>query len=207
MRLTQLTTIKKACEAVASAETCCYPEAYDREKSPLDGHCAAVATMLQGIFGGDIVTGKVKGIRHYWNRIEGKEYDLTSCQFGGDGYFPLEKGRKASRPELLDPRFLLFAQRVYQKLREPLVGIEYIMEEVTSAWAKLNCCHGVLHTLIEKGWLSEDKEAKSHFPKGGVWLVESTMIEVYRHLTNCLQEQDRMKDQQHEQAEKEKKRP
>jgi hypothetical protein len=67
--------------------------------------------------GGDIVTGRVKGVQHYWNRLpDGKEVDLTSCQFGGDGYTPFKKGRKVKRKGLTDIRFLMFAQRVKDNL-------------------------------------------------------------------------------------------
>lgn len=113
----QIELLRRACLAVAGAETSCYPEAYDPKKSPLDGHCGAVSSMIQGIFGGDIVTGKVNGVTHYWNRLpDGTEIDLTSCQFGGDGYTPLQKGRKVKRKGLTNPRFLLFAAKVRENL-------------------------------------------------------------------------------------------
>lgn len=86
--------------------------------SPLEGHCGAVSLILHGMFGGDILTGPVNGTRHFWNRIDGKEYDLTSCQFGGDGIKPLRKGRKVDRPELIDPRYLDFATKVMGKLKK-----------------------------------------------------------------------------------------
>lgn len=115
----QFELLRKVCLRVASAETSCYPEAYDAEKSRLHGHCGAVSSMLQGIFGGDIITGKVQGETHYWNRLpDGVEVDLTSCQFGGDGYTPLVKGRKVKPRSLVHPRFLLFAELVRRKLKE-----------------------------------------------------------------------------------------
>lgn len=86
--------------------------------SPLEGCCATVALMVQAIEGGDLMTGLVRGTRHYWNRLpDGKEVDLTSCQFGGDGFTPLSKGRKVRKPELLDPRLLGFAAAVLQHLK------------------------------------------------------------------------------------------
>jgi len=64
-------------------------------RSPLAGHCSIVALMVRGMFGGVIVTGLVDETRHYWNRLpDGREVDLTSCQFGGDGVTPLKRGRK-----------------------------------------------------------------------------------------------------------------
>jgi hypothetical protein len=114
-----LTRIREASLRSASPETSCYPEQYRRKriKSRLYLHCAAVATVVQVLMGGDIVTGRVKGVQHYWNRLpDGKEVDLTSCQFGGDGYTPFKKGRKVKRKGLTDIRFLMFAQRVKDNL-------------------------------------------------------------------------------------------
>ena len=116
---THLKLLREACVAAAGAKTSCHPELYNAHKSPLEGHCAAVAYMVQGMFGGEIVTGRVTGITHYWNRLpDGKEVDLTSCQFGGDGYTPFKKGRKVKRGELIPLRFLLFASQVYEVLKE-----------------------------------------------------------------------------------------
>lgn len=111
--------LRKACLAVASAETSCGPDEYDREKSPLHGHCGAVSSMVRGMFGGDIVTGRVNGVQHYWNRLDdGTEVDLTSCQFGGDGYTPFKKGKKVKRKEeLTHLGFIAFAVLVKDKLK------------------------------------------------------------------------------------------
>ena len=74
--------------------------------------------MVQALLGGDIVTGRIKGEPHYWNRLpDGKEVDLTSCQFGGDGFKPFKKGRKVNRKdELTNLRYLLFAKKVMENL-------------------------------------------------------------------------------------------
>jgi hypothetical protein len=121
-RESQLEILRETMLRVAAAETSCYPEVYDKEKSPLDGHCGAVSAMIQGVFGGDIVTGKVNGVTHYWNRFEdGVEVDLTSCQFGGDGYTPLKKGRKVKpRTGPLPIRFIVFADKVNKDLSKPV---------------------------------------------------------------------------------------
>lgn len=103
--------------SAASADTAFSPEFYDRTKSPLHLHCGAVACIVKALFGGDIVTGRIKGVQHYWNRLPNyMEIDLTSCQFGGDGFTPLKKGRKVIRKGLTPLRFLLFANRVKEKL-------------------------------------------------------------------------------------------
>ena len=116
----RLKILREACLKAAHAATCCYPQHYDENKSPLDGHCSAVATVVQATMGGDIVTGLVEGVRHYWNRLPGgQEVDLTSCQFGGDGYTPLKKGRKVKKgdDDLVHPMFLVFTMRVMEELK------------------------------------------------------------------------------------------
>ena len=108
--------IRNAFLRSACAETACSPARYraKRVKSPLFLHCAAAATVIQALYGGDIVSGRVKGEPHYWNRLpDGREVDFTSCQFGGDGFTPLKKGRKVRERKGLTPiRFLIFAMRV-----------------------------------------------------------------------------------------------
>jgi hypothetical protein len=115
--------IRNAMLRAACAETSCRPERYRKKKvkSPLYLHCAAAAIVVQAVFGGDIVTGRVKGSSHYWNRLpDGKEVDFTSCQFGGDGFTPFKKGRKVNRKGPINPRFLIFAQKVSKNLSHPL---------------------------------------------------------------------------------------
>lgn len=78
-----------------------------------------ITHMVQGMFGGEIVTGRVQNQPHYWNRLlDGTEIDLTSCQFGGDGYTPFKKGRKVRRGKLVPLRFLIFAARVYEEIQK-----------------------------------------------------------------------------------------
>lgn len=107
--------LRSACEQTAASAG-----RYRRKrvKSPLFLHCAAAATVIQALYGGDIVSGRVKGEPHYWNRLpDGKEVDFTSCQFGGDGFTPLRKGRKVRERKGLTPiRFLIFAKRVMNYL-------------------------------------------------------------------------------------------
>jgi len=112
--------IRKALLKSAGPDTACWPEQYRRKrvKSPLYLHCAAAATVIQALYGGVIVTGRIKGEPHYWNRLpNGEEVDFTSCQFGGDGFNPLRKGRKVrDRNGLVPLRYLLFARKVMDNL-------------------------------------------------------------------------------------------
>jgi hypothetical protein len=116
----QLKILRKAALKVASAETAYLPEEYKSSRlSALQGHCGCVSWLVMQLYGGTIVTGKVDGIRHYWNRLpDGEEVDLTSCQFGGDGFTPLVKGRKVPRKldGLTNPRYLVFYSKIMEEM-------------------------------------------------------------------------------------------
>lgn len=62
----------------------------DSHESPLWGKCVLVSLIVRGCFGGDLISGDYAGLSHYWNRLpDGTEVDLTSCQFGGNGFDPV----------------------------------------------------------------------------------------------------------------------
>lgn len=118
----QLEVLRRVGLQAAGPYTSCDPYEYAHmasQTSPLWGHCAAMAYLVQAVAGGVIVQGRVKGISHYWNRLpDGTEIDLTSCQFGGDGWTPLKKGRKAKVPKRVNTRFILFAMRVEERIKQ-----------------------------------------------------------------------------------------
>lgn len=83
----------------------------------LKGFCGAMSLIVQSVFGGTLREGKVQGEKHYWNCLpDGREIDLTSSQFGGDGLNPLVEGIEVPKPDLIDPRHLVFAFLVKEKL-------------------------------------------------------------------------------------------
>jgi hypothetical protein len=49
---------------------------------PSAGHCAAVAAIVQAIFGGDFISTKIDGVSHWYNRVGAFDIDLTGDQFG-----------------------------------------------------------------------------------------------------------------------------
>jgi hypothetical protein len=67
-------------------DTCWHKGTFD-PICPSSGQCYVTALCIKDILGGDIVQGLVFGQNHYWNYFSscGKEFDLTSDQFGGDG--------------------------------------------------------------------------------------------------------------------------
>lgn len=87
---------------------------YDEEKyGKLHNHCGCVAYALQKVMGGDILQGKIDGVSHQWNRIDGIEVDLCLEQFGHAGIsFPAtRKGRKVPKRKNINPRFQKFWDR------------------------------------------------------------------------------------------------
>jgi hypothetical protein len=99
-----------------SAETSGDPENWN-EKNPAWGQCVVSALILQDILGGELVWGKVSGYSHYWNKIKGKEYDLTRKQFPENTEFPIGKERV---PGLTTRAYALMAADVTRERYELL---------------------------------------------------------------------------------------
>lgn len=79
--------------------------------------CAAVALMVKAACGGELLQGEVGEWEHYWNLLPcGNEIDLTSSQFGGNGWRPLTEGKSVATPDPIPIEFLLFAQRTLAAL-------------------------------------------------------------------------------------------
>lgn len=100
---------------VVDQKTAYNSEAWEQSKSicPLSEHCFAVAYVVQQLFGGEILCGRIKGERHAWNQLpNGTEIDLTGSQYGGDGMHPVCQGKKWNQPQNTNPRFKLLLERV-----------------------------------------------------------------------------------------------
>lgn len=113
--LSQLLNLRMAMLASASGDTAYDPEVYEMRKGKcmLVGHCGCVSYVVQQKFGGDIVGGRVGNESHLWNRLpNGIEIDLSSDQYGGDGFNPVIKGRKVKPRRTVNPKFRTFASRV-----------------------------------------------------------------------------------------------
>ncbi len=80
----------------------------------LTGHCNAAAYIVQKRYGGELLSAKVDGETHVWNRLaDGTEIDLTGSQYGGDGFHPVAKnGKVVPLRSTVNPRFAAFEDRV-----------------------------------------------------------------------------------------------
>lgn len=93
--------------------------------SPLVGCCGRVSRVVVAVCGGVIVTGPTQGTRHFWNRLpDGTCVDLTSCQFGGDGFTPLRRGRLVRLPpgSLAPIDSLAFTRHMIDALADMPIG-------------------------------------------------------------------------------------
>ena len=87
---------KKLIPKVCKANTSKYPEDWISE-NPTQGHCAIVSVLAQDLFGGDIVRVPLLGTpyevmkSHYFNIINGKEYDFTLSQFKENPYLGVKR--------------------------------------------------------------------------------------------------------------------
>lgn len=121
--LTQLKKLRPILAKAASVATCYDAAAYARQSDPLHGHCYVTALLVRQRFGGALVKGTVDGVSHYWNLLpNGKQVDLTSSQFGGDGWNPLIEAVYLLRPEAAqeqNSRFIKFKRAVEQNEKAP----------------------------------------------------------------------------------------
>jgi hypothetical protein len=89
-------------------ETTIWHKAEFKPELPSAGQCYVTSLLLQDIFGGIIVSAdilyKEKYESHYWFKLpNGREFDLTSDQFDGDGINPMPKSKIFGRWILRKP--------------------------------------------------------------------------------------------------------
>ena len=111
-----LGALRAAMVAVASEDTA-YGKDYAGRADRLALHCGAVSYVVQRRYGGRVLSARVRGESHLWNRLPGGvEVDLSGSQYGGDGWRPLAKGRVEPERKTVNPRFALFEERVHEAL-------------------------------------------------------------------------------------------
>jgi hypothetical protein len=118
----ELQRLRRAALRVAAQDTAYDADAYRtaqaQGRSPLVGHCNAMAYVVQSRLGGEIVEGRAGKERHMWNRLpNGVEVDLTSDQYGGDGLTPVASPRRdVPARAAVNKRFAVFRDRVVRQL-------------------------------------------------------------------------------------------
>ncbi len=100
-----MTERQRIVEAVAKSwarETSEVPDAWE-QNNPAMGHCDVSSFVAWEHLGGDLVLGEVHKDgafqeHHYWNRLDGKDLDLTKSQF--------RNGEVITEKEVLSAEFL-----------------------------------------------------------------------------------------------------
>lgn len=112
-----LDTVREACRRTAAK--------MDPDRVPiLAGWCVEVSLLAQQAFGGIVLHGQYNGEDHFWNQLpDGREVDLTSDQFGGDGFAPVISGAYFVNPELAPIKSLAFATLVLHELGSSLATL------------------------------------------------------------------------------------
>ena len=77
------------------------------------GQCYPTALLVRKILGGKVVKATHNNEIHYWNRLpDGREVDLTSDQYGGNGIDPVCKADSVRRsPNYNNHRFKILWRR------------------------------------------------------------------------------------------------
>ncbi|GIV04170.1 MAG: hypothetical protein KatS3mg015_3000 [Fimbriimonadales bacterium] len=94
--LAELERLRATLEPAFSRETAS-PQTSSAGKPPSAGHCAAVAAIVWQRLGGELVSARVQGESHWFNRVKIGErvidVDLTGDQFGLPPVMAAEPGR------------------------------------------------------------------------------------------------------------------
>lgn len=85
----------------------------------LHNHCGCVAYAIQKIHGGTIRTGKVCGVKHYWNLIDGRAVDYTASQFNQPiDHIAPDFGKDAPTRKTTNPRFKKFWDKLTENHKQ-----------------------------------------------------------------------------------------
>ncbi len=125
--------LKQALIAAAAEDTAYDKAAYRKRSHPIEGHCKAVAHVLENLLGGVIVRGMVDGETHFFNRVQnGTMLDMSNEQYSADrtrynGYTPVTTNFRIVAPTKdINPRFKTYFSRV---LTAYLSSLEQSLEQ------------------------------------------------------------------------------
>jgi len=107
--------IQKHLENSASASTA-YGNYNPQKFGKLHNHCGCVTFAIQKLFGGTIRTGRIYGVKHYWNFIDGRAIDYTASQFNQPiDHITPDYGKDAPTRKTINPRFRKFWENLKEK--------------------------------------------------------------------------------------------
>jgi hypothetical protein len=88
-----------------------------RSDNPACGQCSVTALVAQDVLGGDILKTKVGGAWHFYNRIDGRRWDLTVGQFATPiGYDDLPCSRHEALADTSKQKYLALVERLAREV-------------------------------------------------------------------------------------------
>jgi hypothetical protein len=85
--------------------------------SPAKNHCSVTSLIVNDYFGGDILTTRTIGGTHFYNRIDGKKWDLTVSQFAEPiPYDDTCSSRAAALADTTEQKYVLLTARLQDYL-------------------------------------------------------------------------------------------
>lgn len=104
-------------KTVWSAETASPPESWTPD-NPARNHCSVTALIVQDHLGGDILFTKTTGGTHFYNRIDGRDWDLTVSQFAEPiPYDATPASREAAMSDTTPARYRQLSERLVEAMR------------------------------------------------------------------------------------------
>jgi hypothetical protein len=84
-----------------------------RADNPACGQCSVTALVVHDVLGGEILKTSVAGAWHFYNRIDGRRWDLTVSQFETPiGYDDLPSSRQEALADTTRQRYAALVERL-----------------------------------------------------------------------------------------------
>ncbi len=84
-----------------------------RRDNPACGQCSVTALVVQDVLGGELLKTRVAGAWHFYNRIDGRRWDLTVGQFATPiGYDDLPSSRQEALADTSKQRYVTLVERL-----------------------------------------------------------------------------------------------
>jgi hypothetical protein len=84
-----------------------------RRDNPACGQCSVTALVVQDVLGGELLKTRVAGAWHFYNRIDGRRWDLTSSQFATPiGYDDLPSSRQEALADTSKQKYVVLVERL-----------------------------------------------------------------------------------------------
>jgi hypothetical protein len=84
-----------------------------RPDNPACGQCSVTALVVQDLLGGELLKTRVAGAWHFYNRIDGRRWDLTVSQFETPiGYDDLPSSRQEALADTSKQQYVTLVERL-----------------------------------------------------------------------------------------------